>query len=330
MCNIAVIGCGYWGKNLVRVFNELGVLKYICDSNTERLNSESLKYPALNTAPSVDIVLQDRLVDSVVLATPAFTHYSLAKQCLLSGRHVFVEKPLALKVEEGAELVALAKEMDKILMVGHVLQYHPAIVKLKELISSGELGKVEYIYSNRLNIGMLRHEENIIWSFAPHDVSTILMLLNEFPKRIRSFGGEYLHKGMGIYDTTLTALDFPSGVKSHIFVSWLHPFKEQRLVVVGNKKMAVFDDLTKEKLFLYSHTIKWNGHIPVAEKAIAETVPVQMSEPLGLECKHFIDCIKTGTKPKTDGAEGLNTLRVLFLAEESLKRDEEIIYEQTV
>ncbi len=265
--------------------------------------------------PSVKI-WEDKDIDAVVIATPASTHYLVAKQALLSGKHVFVEKPIALSIKEGEELVNLAQSQKKVLMVGHILNYHSAVIKLKKLIDQGDLGRIEYIYSNRLNIGKLRREENILWSFAPHDISVILMLLNEFPKEVRSFGGKYLQAG--IYDTTLTTLDFASGVKTHIFVSWLHPFKEQKLVVVGNKKMAVFDDLSQEKLCLYPHAIEWKNRIPVAQKANKETVPLEIGEPLKEEAQHFLDCISKNTLPVTDGKEGLRVLRVLSVAEDSL------------
>jgi UDP-2-acetamido-3-amino-2,3-dideoxy-glucuronate N-acetyltransferase len=320
---VAVIGCGYWGKNLVRAFKELGVLELICDTDRDKLRTLSEKYPDTKTTNLPEEVWKDNNIEAVAIATPASTHYTLAKQSLLRKKHVFVEKPLALKVEEGEELVNLAKDLNRILMVGHILNYHPAVLKLKEFIDIGELGRIEYIYSNRLNIGKLRQEENILWSFAPHDISAILMLLNEFPKEVRSFGGKYLLEG--IYDTTLTTLDFVNGVKAHIFVSWLHPFKEQKLVVVGNKKMAVFDDLTEEKLFLYPHTIEWRNRVPIAQKAKSEVIPVEKIEPLKAECEHFLDCIIKGLTPKTDGKEGLSVLRLLSSCEESLRQDGQAI-----
>jgi UDP-2-acetamido-3-amino-2,3-dideoxy-glucuronate N-acetyltransferase len=231
---------------------------------------------------------------------------------------VFIEKPLALNLKNGSELVELAKSKDRILMVGHILQYHPAAIKLKGLIDNGGIGSVQYIYSNRLNIGKLRVEENILWSFAPHDISLILWLIGEEPDRVLSFGGDYISKG--IYDTTLTMLQFRDCVKAHIFVSWLHPFKEQKLIVVGSKGMAVFDDLSEEKLFIYPHKIAWvNGKIPVAQEADFYTIPVEKKEPLKEELKHFIDCIEERSKPKTDGYEGLRVLKVLEQAEYSLK-----------
>lgn len=318
MVQVALIGIGYWGKNLARVFNELGALKIICDANEEALRQASNDYPKVKVTQDIGEIYRDKNIDAVVIASPAVTHYKLAKEALLAKRHVFVEKPLALDAQEGKELAELAKSSAKILMVGHILNYHPAIIKLKELISRGELGDIEYIYSNRLNIGKLRKEENILWSFAPHDISVILMLLNEFPKQVKSFGGWYLQKG--IYDTTLTTLDFPSRVKAHIFVSWLHPFKEQKLIVVGNKKMAVFDDMTQEKLFLYPHKIKWENSVPVAQKAEREILEVEKTEPLKAQCQHFLDCIVKNTPPLTDAQEGLRVLHVLTLSEESLQK----------
>jgi UDP-2-acetamido-3-amino-2,3-dideoxy-glucuronate N-acetyltransferase len=212
-------------------------------------------------------VIDNHEINGVVIAAPASIHFKLAKKYLLAGKDVMVEKPLALTKEEGEELVNIVQKEKRILMVGHILQYHPAVVKLKEMIDSGDLGKIRYIYSNRLNIGKLRTEENVLWSFAPHDISIILMLMGEEePEKVSAFGGSYLNQA--IFDTTLTELEFKNGVKSHIFVSWLHPFKEQKLVVIGSEKMAVFDDISKEKLFIYEHKIKWEkGKIPIAEKS---------------------------------------------------------------
>lgn len=317
--NIAVVGAGYWGKNLVRDFYELGALNTICDANNELGSKYKSQFHGIKFTDSYNNLLNDSSIKSIAIATPAAYHYEMAKEALLSRKHVFVEKPLALKVEHGEELVALAKKQGLVLMVGHVLRYHPAIEKLKELIRTGELGKIQYIYSNRLNIGKIRSEENILWSFAPHDISVILFLLNEFPETIYATGGSYLQKQ--IPDVTLTTMDFKSGVKAHIFVSWLHPFKEQKLIVVGEKKMAVFDDVSTEKLFLYPHRIEWIERIPVACKAESEAVPVRNEEPLKAECKHFLECIKNNQTPKTDGEEGLRVLQILQASQESLSKD---------
>jgi len=317
---VAVVGSGYWGKNLVRNFHQLGALKLICDKNEVLLDQFKEQYPDVETCLALSDVLTREEIRGAVIATPAETHFIFVREALLSGKHVFVEKPLALTEEDGLQLVELAEQNQLTLMVGHILHYHPAVIKLKELIESGELGKIQYLYSNRLNIGKIRAEENILWSFAPHDISVILMLLGEMPETVYATGGSYLQHQ--IPDTTLTTLDFPSGVKAHIFVSWLHPFKEQKLVVVGDKKMAVFDDVSQKKLLLYSHKIEWLKRIPVASKADAEVVRLgRMEEPLRAECRHFLECIARGQSPKTDGREGLRVLQVLQASQESLNNN---------
>jgi UDP-2-acetamido-3-amino-2,3-dideoxy-glucuronate N-acetyltransferase len=321
MTNVAVVGSGYWGKNLVRNFHGLGALTAICDRDPQVLAKFQEMYQGIPVVQDVDQLLGDFSppIDAVVLATPAETHYDLAKRSLAAGKHVFVEKPLALTEEQGQELVQLAEQSHLTLMVGHILRYHGAVIKLKALIDSGALGKIQYLYSNRLNIGKIRSEENILWSFAPHDISVILMLLGEMPEKIYATGGTYLQDQ--IPDTTLTTLDFPSGVKAHIFVSWLHPFKEQKLVVVGDKKMAVFDDISNEKLKLFSHEIQWLHRVPVAAKAEPEVVEVPMEEPLKAECQHFLTCVAEGQTPQTDGREGLRVLQVLQASQASLDRN---------
>jgi len=321
MTKVVVVGSGYWGKNLVRNFNALGALAAICDNDPSVLQSLQKMYDGVPTVQRFDDLLDGSgpSADAIAIATPAESHYELAKKALLAGKHVFVEKPLSLTVDDGEELVQLAKEKQLTLMVGHILQYHQAVRKLKELIESGELGKIQYLYSNRLNIGKIRAEENILWSFAPHDISVLLMLLGEMPKTLYATGGSYLQHQ--IPDTTLTTMDFPSGVRAHIFVSWLHPFKEQKLVVVGDKKMAVFDDVSQEKLLLYPHKIEWLQRVPVAAKAEAEVVQVEMEEPLKAECQHFLECVTKGMAPRTDGREGLRVLKVLQASQESLNQD---------
>lgn len=314
---IGLIGLGYWGQNLLRNFNELGVLRAACDSNKRIVADKEKLFPKIKFFHSLKDLLDDPSIEAVAISTPAATHYELAKKALLAGKDVLVEKPLSLTVKQGSELIDIAAEQKKIIMVGHILQYHPAVIKLKEILQAGDLGKIRYIYSNRLNIGKLRTEENILWSFAPHDISVILMLLGEEPVRINAFGGDYINAG--INDTTLTTLEFTNGVKGHVFVSWLHPFKEQKLIVVGSKAMVVFDDLSKEKLFFYPHKIVWrNGKIPVAQKADFQVIPCPQDEPLKLELQHFIDCVKNRQAPKTDGQEGLRILKVLEAAENAL------------
>ncbi len=307
---VAVIGTGYWGKNLVRNFYELGALGAVCDNSEETLHRLAEQYAGSRPVHAYAEVLGDPTLSAVAIATPAETHANLVREALLAGKDVFVEKPLCLSLATGEDLVSLAREKGRILMVGHLLWYHPAVLKLKELIDAGELGRIQYIYSNRLNLGKIRREENILWSFAPHDISVILGLVDEMPESVHAQGGNYLHQR--IADVTVSLLSFPSGVRAHIFVSWLHPFKEQKLIVVGDRKMAVFDDLEKkDKLLLYPHSIDWKQHLPIPHKAEAQVIPLEGGEPLRAECAHFLDCVRGRSRPRTDGHEGLRVLSVL-------------------
>ena len=313
---VAVVGCGYWGKNLVRNFHELGSLRAICDVQPSQLNALQRQYsvPACDSYPEL---LRMPDVQGIVIATPAVQHYALARQALEAGKDVFVEKPLALHVEEAEALTRLAESRGRILMVGHLLHYHPAIRRLKELVRGGALGKIEYIYSSRLNFGKLRTEENILWSFAPHDISAILYLLEEDPLVVSAHGGNYVNPHVA--DVTLTRCSFASGVIAHIFVSWLYPFKEQKLVVVGSQQMAVFDDTAPtHKLVLYPHRIDWIDRSPVARRSEGENVSIPTDEPLRLECQHFLECIFTRRTPDTDGRNGVRVLKVLSASERSL------------
>lgn len=315
---VVVIGGGYWGKNLIRIFHELDSLQGIFDPIQETVSEIRARYPWIATYGSLEELLQHPEISAVAIASPSETHYRLAKEALLAGKDVFVEKPLALSWEEGLELAELSKRLNRILMVGHLLEYHPAILKLKALIDDGELGKVHYIYSNRLNLGKIRREENILWSFAPHDISAMLLLLNELPIAVSAHGGSYLQQG--ISDVTVSILDFQSGVRGHIFVSWLHPYKEQKLIVVGERKMALFNDVSKdEKLVLFRHNIEWKNRIPIPKKEEAEVIPLPAVEPLKEECQHFLDCLRTRHPPKTDGTNGVNVLKVLKACQTSLE-----------
>jgi UDP-2-acetamido-3-amino-2,3-dideoxy-glucuronate N-acetyltransferase len=315
---IAVVGMGYWGKNLVRNFHQLGALSVVCDSNPAVRDLVAKDYAGAQYSANFADVLADPNVAGVALATPAVSHYDMAKAALEAGKDVFVEKPLAVEVKQGEELVKLAAARGRIIMVGHILQYHPAVLKLRELVRSGALGKIQYIYSNRLNIGKIRNEENILWSFAPHDISVMLGLLGEMPERVSSTGGAYLTNN--VFDVTVSNFSFPSGVQAHIFVSWLHPVKEQRLVVVGSEKMAVFDDTATDKLVLYPHKVEWKDRIPTAVKADAEAVKLDGGEPLKAECQAFLDSIASRKPPKTDGNEGLRVLQVLDACQRSLQK----------
>ena len=314
---IAVVGGGYWGANLIRVFSQLGVLDQICDFSPATLERLKTQYPDVKMESSFDAILDNPAVDAVVIATPAECHYEMARKSLLAGKDTYVEKPLTLRCEEAEKLTTLAERQGRILMVGHLLEFHPAITRLQELIEQGELGRLEYIYSNRLNLGKVRREENALWSFAPHDISVILLLLKQLPMQVTATGGTYLQPNVA--DVTVSTMLFDRGVRAHLFVSWLHPFKEQKLVVVGERRMAVFDDVRKtEKLQLYDKKIDLvNGQF-VAEKPVARAIDFPPDEPLRLECKHFLECIQTRKTPKTDGHDGWRVLKVLEASQRSL------------
>lgn len=311
---VAVLGCGYWGKNLVRNFAQLDVLEMVCDVTEAGRQSATELAPQARLAATTEEVW-DSAVEAVVIATPAETHYAVVREALMAGKDVLVEKPLALTYEQGEELVQLAAQYRRILMVGHVLEYHPAIVTLLNMVRSGELGKLHYIYSNRLSLGKIRREENILWSFAPHDVAVILRLLGNPPFEVIACGGSYVQPN--IPDVTVTNMLFDNGVRAHIHVSWLHPFKEQRLVVVGARKMASFDDVAK-KLVLYDQHVEVKEGQPVPVKGSGEEVTFDPSEPLRLECQAFLDAVSTRQPPLTDGVSGLRVLKVLQAAQRSL------------
>jgi len=319
---IAVVGAGYWGANLVRVFNQLGVLYRICDFSAKRLQQLAEQYPAVTLDTSYEAVLDDPRVDAIVIATPAETHYKMARQALLAGKDTYVEKPLTLRCDEAERLTSLAESQGRILMVGHLLEFHPAITRLNELIEGGELGRLEYVYSNRLNMGKVRREENALWSFAPHDISVILLLLKQMPIQVAATGGTYLQPN--IADVTVSTMLFDRGVRAHLFVSWLHPYKEQKLVVVGEHRMAVFDDVRKtDKLQIYDKKIGLvNGQF-VAEKPAARTIDFPAEEPLQLECQHFLECVRTRETAKTDGRDGWRVLKVLEASQRSLSMNGE-------
>lgn len=313
--NIALIGCGYWGKNLARNLARLDALRLICDPFESGRDLAVKTVPGCRVTADLGEVLSSDDIPAVAVATPAETHFDVVHQCLEVGKDVFVEKPLALTYEEGAQLVRLAERKRRILMVGHVLEYHPGILRLRELISAGELGKIRYIYSNRLSLGKIRREENILWSFAPHDIAIILRLIGQMPFEVSACGGTYLQPN--IPDVTVTNLLFDNGVRAHVFVSWLHPFKEQRLVVIGSRKMASFDDVNK-KLILHNQRVELNNgtHIPITGDG--QEVPYTATEPLRDECQALVNAIATRTPPLTDGASGLRVLKVLQMAQRSM------------
>ena len=313
---VAVVGCGYWGRNHVRNFAEIGALEALVDHHPvddliARHGGRQLTF---------DQALYDSSIDAFVFALPPSQNHELGLRALAAGKHVFLEKPIALEVKHAEDLCAAAERVDRRLMVGHVLQYHPAFLKLKELLRRGTLGDIHYITSNRLNLGRIRREEDAFWALAPHDLSMILSMVEAEPVKVEAIGGYHLHPT--IADLTITHLGFAGGEQAHIFVSWLHPFKEQKLTVVGTKAMAVFDDgqLWDRKLQLYPHRLEWEGNMPVPTRADAIPLALDEAEPLREECLHFLDCIRTGARPRTDGREGLKVLRVLERASEGLRR----------
>lgn len=315
--NLAQVGLGYWGPNLARNLVSLpgARLHTICDLRLEALKEFGARYPEVRLTVDYEEVVNDPDVQAIVIATPAETHYALARVALEAGKDVLVEKPLALTYMEGAELCRIASERGRMLMVGHVLEHHPAIVRLLDLVRDGQLGKVRYIYSNRLSLGKVRREENILWSFAPHDIAIILRLMGELPLQVTACGGSYVQPN--IADVTITNLLFDSGVRAHIHVSWLHPFKEQRLVVIGSKKMASFDDVTK-RLILYDQRVDLREGEPVPVRGEGQEVSFSPDEPLQLECRAFLRAIETREPPLTDGLSGVRVLKVLQAAQRSL------------
>jgi UDP-2-acetamido-3-amino-2,3-dideoxy-glucuronate N-acetyltransferase len=318
---IALVGCGYWGKNLCRNFHALGALSTVVDATVNGQVTARSIAPDILIADKLEDTLGDNQIQGVALATPAETHAELAIQAMRAGKDVFVEKPMALSISDAEEMQKVANETGRILMVGHLLEYHSAVLKLRELVDSGELGKINYIYSNRLNFGKVRTEENALWSFAPHDVAVILRLLGQSPIEVSANGGSYLTRD--ISDITVSNLRFSDNSRAHIFVSWLHPYKEQRLVVVGNKKMGIFNDVNPlgEKLCLYPQFVEFEGRIPLLKKEDAEFLEHADTEPLHEECAHFLECIKSRKKPLTDAQSGIEVLKVLHACQKSIEQN---------
>ena len=311
---IAVVGCGYWGKNLIKAFAGLGALAAVSDMNPATAESFAAQYHC--AAKSWDEVLADPSIAGVALATPATLHAEMASAALKAGKHVFVEKPLALTVADAESVIALARQQNRVLMVGHILNYHPAFMKLKQMVEEGALGRVRHVASNRLSLGKVRHEEDVLWSFAPHDLSMILSLVGGEPSHVAVSKSTILQKE--IADIGHIDLAFPDGVTAHVHASWFSPFKEHKLTVIGDKAMAVFEDSLPypDKLRLYPHVVDATKTPPSVEKKDFITVDVTESEPLRNECAHFIDCMITGKQPITDGAEGLRVLRILARTQE--------------
>ena len=316
---VAVVGVGIWGRNHARNHAEIGSLAAVVDQDAEA----AARIAGQHGVPvrSLDDVLADPAIEGVVFALPPSRNLPLGRRALAAGKHLFVEKPLAMDAREGEELIALAEAADRRLMIGHILHYHPAFVALADMVAAGRLGRLLSCVSHRMDLGRIRREEDALWALGTHDVSMILRLMGTAPRRVSATGGWHTHRS--IADTTHVAMGFPGGEAAEIRVSWLHPFKEQRLVVIGDEAMAVFDDLQpwETKLVLYRHRfIKRDGK-PFAEKTEALPVPVEPGEPLKRECLHFLACIRSGETPLTDGREGLRVLRVLEEASASLARE---------
>ena len=328
MTEVALVGVGGWGKNLARNYYQLpeANLRYICDLDDDKLSTMERLYPGVATISNFDEMLKDAAVDAVVIATTGPSHYALAKQALLAGKDVYVEKPFVLHVPEAVELTELADERDRILMVGHLLEYHPVVERLKGMIDAGDLGDIYYIYSQRLNLGTVREDENALWNFAPHDISSILYLLGKEPVDVSARGQDYLQRN--VEDVVFLTLSFADSTMAHIHVSWLDPHKVRKLTIVGSEKMAVFDDLeSTEKLRIYDKGAKLSQDYDTFAEYLGLrfgdiTIPfVKSGEPLRTECLHFLDCVAKRTQPRSDGRDGLRVVRVLDAAQRSLKNN---------
>jgi predicted dehydrogenase len=326
MVTVAVVGVGGWGKNLARNYYEIpdARLKYICDLDTKKLAALSKQLTGTTTTTDFDAVLADGEVQAVVIGTSAPTHYTLCKKALEAGKDVYVEKPFVLQVDQANELIALADRLKRVLMVGHLLEYHPVVTKLKAMITAGELGDVQYMYTQRLNLGTIREDENALWNFAPHDISSILYLLGKEPINVSARGQSYLQRG--IEDVVFLSMYFADRTMAHVHVSWLDPHKVRKMTIVGNRKMAVFDDLeASDKLTIYDKGAQVSGNYDTFAEYIGLrfgdiTIPyIKVGEPLRHECNHFLECVRERKTPRSDGLDGLRVVKILAAAEKSLK-----------
>jgi predicted dehydrogenase len=327
MKNIGIIGIGDWGKNLLRNFYNLssGRLTLACDSDDKRLATVRATYSGLKTTKDYSDLIADDSIGSIVIGTPPSSHADLAIAAMEAGKDVFVEKPLALSVEDGERMVDTAEKHKRILMVGHIMVYHTATLYLKKMIESGELGEVYYMYASRVNLGKVRSIENAWWSFAPHDISIILYLLEKTPVRVTATGASYLQDS--IEDVVFTTLHFADGRMAHIHVSWLDPQKDRKMTVVGSKKMVVFDDTeAAEKIRIFDKGAdKKQDYDTYADYLTLRTGDIVIpkipgGEPLADECRHFLECVESRERPRSDGREGLRTLKVLRAAQESMEK----------
>jgi predicted dehydrogenase len=321
--NVGVVGLGYWGPNLARNLATIPrcELTWLCDPSAEARERLGPSFPGVRVSGQLRELLEDPELDALALATPVTTHAELAVRVLGAGKHCLVEKPLATNGADAERAIAAAARAGKILMVGHLLEYHPAVTQLKALIDRDEFGTLYYLYGNRLNLGKLRADENALWSLGAHDVSVVLYLIDEEPEECLAQGASYVRDG--VEDVVFCYLRFPSGIVAHLHLSWLDPHKERRLTVVGARRMATFDDMLVEgKLAIYDKgfdedTRSWGEYIARSGDMFAPRVP--NAEPLRLECEHFLDCIRAGSTPRSDGASGLRVVRVLEQLQRSLE-----------
>ena len=313
---VCVVGAGYWGSKHISILSEMGALKGIIEPNMEVLQLHLKDYPEIKGFSNVEEALTHNY-DGFVIASPAETHFPIAKKLILSKKHVLIEKPMCLNVKEAEEIVLLAKKQKINVMVGHVLLFHPAINKIKYIIKNGLIGDLQYVYSNRLNLGKVRTEENVFWSLAPHDIAIFQYLTDSFPKNINSKGSTFLQKG--VPDSTVTQIEYQSGVKGHIFVSWLHPFKEHRLVIIGSEAMISFEDSVKGRpLKLYSKKFNFNKGIPEKIDGPVENITYEKVMPLSLEIKHFLNHLDGKKLNFSDALHGLEVVKVLSEAGKQL------------
>ncbi|MGH8250853.1 MAG: Gfo/Idh/MocA family protein [Steroidobacteraceae bacterium] len=327
---VAVVGVGGWGKNLARNFHQLpeADLRYVCDLDQAKLDQLARQLPGAQLTRDFDAVLRDPVVQAIVVATPAPRHHAICKQALEAGKDVYVEKPFTLEVAHAEELIALAERQQRILMVGHLLEYHPVVTCLREMIGREELGRLYYVYSQRVNLGTVRGDENALWNFAPHDISVIMFLLGAAPTDVAARGQCYLQKG--VEDVVFLTMNFGGRAMAHVHVSWLDPHKIRKLTLVGDRKMAVFDDLeATEKLRIYDKGAKVNQDYSTFAEYVGLrfgdiTMPyIKVGEPLQIECRHFLDCVRTRSQPVSDGQDGLRVVKVLDAAQRSLRRNGE-------
>jgi predicted dehydrogenase len=322
--SVGVVGLGYWGPNLARNFERLREteLRWICDASEDARERWATQFPRARVAVSLEELLGDESLDAVVIAAPVPLHAELAVRVLEGGKHCFVEKPLAQSVADAERVVAAAEAAGKVLMVGHLLEYHPGVRKLKEVADAGDLGDIRYVYGNRLNLGKLRDDENALWSLGAHDVSVLLHLVDEEPDEMHAFGESYMRRP--VEDVVFCYLRFPSGLMAHLHLSWLDPHKERRFTIVGSDKMATFDDMELEqKVVIYDKGFDQDyssyGEY-IARSGDVWSPHISNEEPLRIECKHFAECVRDGATPISDGQSGLRVVRVLEGLQESLDR----------